>query len=1057
MKTKTMLTRLIAPGLALALGVALLSPTAQATPYATELGYSAGAVSFTLNEAADVVYIIFGSTTTNIGPLAAGSYSTNVGATTPFSVKVQKTSAAGYKVPSAPGVASKLQISTDPVLSRFNSPRGVAVNRNPGSPFFGRIYVANSAVGSAGGRSVGDGLYTLKSDFSDSPNGYGNTARDGTTTGLGLNYTLSANSPFRLTVGQDSYLYIADYSDANGGVYRVDGNLANGQLVLDGVGGPSVPLYNHGSTLKVIAEGSLATSDLKIYTIDEDYPVSLQNDLLRYDIDAGPLPNTSVPTTVSGALYSGASIQQDFTKGGPNNYFYLHQNRAIPATLAALYVVDSGGTTLANSLDLWRTLTGDPAAIDPLTNCWSIALSPDGKWLGMIHAGGVTPSDTWVIPLNNGIPDLGNRLLLDTGTVSQGRAIDFDAAGNLYTVSSGDAVLRSFSPGGYTEATTTSDGTFTLFVPAVDVSMTAATPEASETGPTAGVITVTRSGSTALPLTVSYTAGGTASFLVDNQASVLPTPLGKVTFAPGDSTTNLTILPIDDSIAELSETLTLSVAPSPNYSIGIPGSATVTIADNDTPAIDLEVVQGSMYERLANDYARLRAVRRGDTNAASFSANLTYLGTAASSRYTAPATVTIDPGLVNLSFDITPLNDNLLQGDQTIIANVASGSGYTVGVTSPTATATIVDDELLPETTVLYSENFNTDNSGNWTMRFAAANGLDDYRYQFSYDYTSGLTPVTASTFPVLPPAPHGSGNTLGCYLTVNKDEASDLGAAGINLYPNSQSFSGNYAVRFDMYLMVGDAASTTEYTLFGINHSGNNTNWFRNSITTFSGVSATAWTFDGLFYGVESDGAALGDYVIYSGPTTALNNPTNLSPGVNASTLAGIFKIPPYGGPVGRTIAGAPSCEEGSTTPSWSDVEIDKVGSLVRLMINKTPIMTVTNGTAFTTGNIMLGYCDAYDSIMAGNACVIYDNLRVVRLDDLKITNIQSVGANAEVTFTWGIDDPTSLFKLQSSTVVGSGYVDTAATITKLSPGVYKATIAKSGAAQFYRIRYAP
>ena len=68
----------------------------------------------------------------------------------------------------------------------------------------------------------------------------------------------------------------------------------------------------------------------------------------------------------------------------------------------------------------------------------------------------------------------------------------------------------------------------------------------------------------------------------------------------------------------------------------------------------------------------------------------------------------------------------------------------------------------------------------------------------------------------------------------------------------------------------------------------------------------------------------------------------------------------------------------------------------------------------------------------------------------------IESVGANAEVTFRWGIDDPASAFKLQSSTTVGSGYADATATIARTGPGTYKATIARSGAARFYRIRLA-
>jgi hypothetical protein len=87
----------------------------------------------------------------------------------------------------------------------------------------------------------------------------------------------------------------------------------------------------------------------------------------------------------------------------------------------------------------------------------------------------------------------------------------------------------------------------------------------------------------------------------------------------------------------------------------------------------------------------------------------------------------------------------------------------------------------------------------------------------------------------------------------------------------------------------------------------------------------------------------------------------------------------------------------------------------------------------------------------------VTYDNLRVVRLD-IKITDIKIVGANAEITFNFGVDEATTAFKLQSSAAVvpASGYTDaTGVTITKLSPGVYKATVVAS-APKYYRVRYA-
>src|SRR5215203_1912820 len=110
---------------------------ARASSYASNLTNDNGTVSFRLNEDADNVTIIGnGNTLTNhLGPATRGLVVTNLtglGMTAgAFKVMVAKIGTGG---PSTNG----------PSLA-FNSPRGVAVNVNPATPNFGRVYVANSA------------------------------------------------------------------------------------------------------------------------------------------------------------------------------------------------------------------------------------------------------------------------------------------------------------------------------------------------------------------------------------------------------------------------------------------------------------------------------------------------------------------------------------------------------------------------------------------------------------------------------------------------------------------------------------------------------------------------------------------------------------------------------------------------------------------------------------------------------------------------------------------------------------------------------------------------
>ena len=102
---------------------------------------------------------------------------------------------------------------------------------------------------------------------------------------------------------------------------------------------------------------------------------------------------------------------------------------------------------------------------------------------------------------------------------------------------------------------------------------------ATEEGPTTGTFTFTRTGSTAATLDIAYTVSGTATAGVDYVALS-----GVATFAVGESTVNVTVLPIDDAVAEPDETVIVTLTAGAAYTLGASTSATVTIIDNDQAA-----------------------------------------------------------------------------------------------------------------------------------------------------------------------------------------------------------------------------------------------------------------------------------------------------------------------------------------------------------------------------------------------------------------------------------------------------------------------------------------
>lgn len=1041
------------------LAVAATATVAVAHPYATALTNDAGTVSFRLNEAADNVKVIgnAGTLTNDLGAVARGLTVTNL--TTSgltggvFTVVVAK---AGSGAPT-------LISDNSNTNNMFWAPRGLAVNRRPDSPYFGRIYIANTQPGTPGGsgRPQTAGIYMLNPDSTDAI-GQGNAAQ---TAGIDMQPG-TASMPWRIRVGtDDDNLYLCDWTDNLGNLFVADANVSAtsgtnllqvqaGPLVGTGVGLPAG--YTHGSISDVIVTGSLATGDLTVYSVDEDYEtipgfLTELNSLWRYDIgsaDSGNsfpwsnAPNAKIATPA--VAFGGQVMGLD---RATNGYFYLLDQR-FDGNENGLQVIDPTGPTVLYESRTDSLNLGFPR--DILSNCVSVAVSSDMKYLAAQRSAG----QVVVVPLIDGIPNLAARIEFVGNSTA--RQIAFDAADNIYTISAASERLRIYSLGLTTTATTGSDGTFSLTTPSTTVSVAADTDTIYEAGTpvTTATLAVVRANDPLTdPLSVSFSTSGTAVRGTDYilQTNGVTVTGNSILMPVGVDTVVVSMVVSNDTTSELTETATFGITGTTVYSSGTPNSASVAIVDDDANMVDISaVVFSQMFEGNSFDLLRYTVQRRGDTNAAGYTVNLGFAGTATSGvDYNPPAApVTIDPGVVTVNFDVNPLNDTEIESPETVLASIVAGAGYVVGTNNALTTGAagaIVDNDQ-PTETVLFSDDFNTDSSASWTLRFSDTNSpaLEDYTAVFGFDYSSQG----------IPPAPRSTSDTLGLLLTVNKNDGSAI-AAGLNAYPNSQNFSGNYALRCDMYIMQNGSAGTTEYAMFGINHSGNATNWFRNSGT---GVPAGLSTYDGLWAYVEADGAALGDYVLNTGPATgSLNNPTVLS-SRSASTLTDVFHRPPWSSGSG---AGAPGNAITSLTPSWCEVEMSQINKIVTVKINNTVIMTTTNNTAYTGGNVMLGYNDAYDSIgSGGGGFVVFDNLRVISLPaGIQITNVAKLGNSAQIDFTWFANDPASAFKLYSAANAAGPYVADNNPATVYSVNVpaasYRVVTPATNSARYFRIQH--
>ncbi len=208
-------------------------------------------------------------------------------------------------------------------------------------------------------------------------------------------------------------------------------------------------------------------------------------------------------------------------------------------------------------------------------------------------------------------------------------------------------------------------------------------------GGTVGRFRFSVKGSSSSNVVVNYTLGGTATAGSDYTA-----PSGSVTI-PGNgvSTVDLSITASNDVLAEELETLTLTLTPSPGYSLFAPGSgATIWLLDNEQVTLFVDANTSSYPPTFAETSAggTFYISRYGSTNLA-ITVNYTLSGSAANGTdYTAlSGTATLAAGALGVDIQVAPVNDALAEGTETVTLTLAPGL-YGRG---PAATWYISDDE----------------------------------------------------------------------------------------------------------------------------------------------------------------------------------------------------------------------------------------------------------------------------------------------------------------------------------------------------------------------------
>lgn len=228
-------------------------------------------------------------------------------------------------------------------------------------------------------------------------------------------------------------------------------------------------------------------------------------------------------------------------------------------------------------------------------------------------------------------------------------------------------------------------------------------------------ITATLSSVSAVNVTANITLSGTATQGVDY---VVGGSLS-ITIPAGQLSTSVTVIAVDDAIQEGSENIVATLSNvSSGATLGSPSSATVVIMDDDaTISISAYPLNLAENSGTAAFILTLSAAYSTDINV-----QLAFSGTAAYGvdySTTTGTTVTIPAGQLSATIGIFPLDDALPEGNETLIADIASVTGGSVVIGTPSsATITIIDDDAVPQLSVSVAPSSISETSGSAEFTF---------------------------------------------------------------------------------------------------------------------------------------------------------------------------------------------------------------------------------------------------------------------------------------------------------------------------------------------------
>ena len=210
---------------------------------------------------------------------------------------------------------------------------------------------------------------------------------------------------------------------------------------------------------------------------------------------------------------------------------------------------------------------------------------------------------------------------------------------------------------------------------------------------------LTRSGGdSAASLAVAVTVDETGTMLAAGQGGTRT-----AAFLANATTATLTAATTNDTTDEPDSTVTARVVSGAGYAAGTPGSATVTVEDDDLPAPAVPTVTVAAVATPVTEGtpAQFTLTRTGAPTGGSLAVSVSVgeSGSMLAPGQAGPKTVVFGPGDATATLTATTANDMLDEANSAVTAEVVAGSGYLVGGAAA-ATVTVRDDDETPAVSV---------------------------------------------------------------------------------------------------------------------------------------------------------------------------------------------------------------------------------------------------------------------------------------------------------------------------------------------------------------------